>query len=176
VSALCRRFGISHKTGYKWLKRYAEGAVTGAVEGAVKAWQDRPRRPGSSPRRSSGTREEAGEAATPWKRFEHRDQAQDEFDRGRLIHNRERPHEALSMQPRAIPPARAACLACCRPSNTASTTACARSHTAAGSASGDGTSTSPKPWPDKPSPCTLASMQRTRSKSISAIHFSFPSI
>ncbi|MDR1661143.1 MAG: hypothetical protein LBR95_01750 [Azoarcus sp.] len=42
----------------------------------------------------------ASEAATLWKRFEHRDQAQDELDRGRLIHNRERPHEALSMQPR----------------------------------------------------------------------------
>ncbi|MDR2260441.1 MAG: helix-turn-helix domain-containing protein, partial [Azoarcus sp.] len=26
VSALCQRFGISRKTGYKWLKRYDGGA------------------------------------------------------------------------------------------------------------------------------------------------------
>jgi transposase-like protein len=25
----CRRFGISTKTGYKWLKRFEEGGVTG---------------------------------------------------------------------------------------------------------------------------------------------------
>lgn len=40
VSELCRRFGISRKTGYKWLGRAAEGLA------------DRSRRPANSPRRS----------------------------------------------------------------------------------------------------------------------------
>lgn len=38
---LCRRFGISRKTGYKWLERYREGGV--------KALADRTRRPQRSP-------------------------------------------------------------------------------------------------------------------------------
>ena len=38
---LCRRFGISPKTGYKWLKRYRQGGVAGL--------EDRSRRPLSSP-------------------------------------------------------------------------------------------------------------------------------
>lgn len=37
-SLLCRRFGISRKSGYKWLKRYRAGGV--------QALRDRPRRPG----------------------------------------------------------------------------------------------------------------------------------
>jgi putative transposase len=41
VAELCRRFGISRKTGYKWLKRFDEG---GAAELA-----DRGRRPRRSP-------------------------------------------------------------------------------------------------------------------------------
>lgn len=36
-SELCRRYGISRKTGYKWLNRYAEQGVEGL--------QDRSRRP-----------------------------------------------------------------------------------------------------------------------------------
>lgn len=44
IRALCRRFGISPKTGYKWLKRYAAGGVAGLV--------DRSRRPHTSPRRT----------------------------------------------------------------------------------------------------------------------------
>jgi transposase InsO family protein len=43
VSALCRRFGISRPTGYKWLRRAREGA------GSL---QDRSRRPRTSPRRT----------------------------------------------------------------------------------------------------------------------------
>lgn len=44
VSALCRSFGISRKTGYKWLKRHgAEGAAGLA---------DRSRRPRCSPLRT----------------------------------------------------------------------------------------------------------------------------
>lgn len=39
---LCRGFGISAKTGYKWLGRFAEGGVAGLL--------DRSRRPKSSPR------------------------------------------------------------------------------------------------------------------------------
>jgi transposase InsO family protein len=41
---LCRRFGISRKTGYKWRQRYREKGVTGLA--------DRSRRPEHSPRRS----------------------------------------------------------------------------------------------------------------------------
>ena len=44
LSQLCRRFGISRKTGYKWLKRYREGGES--------ALADRSRRPHHSPRRS----------------------------------------------------------------------------------------------------------------------------
>jgi transposase InsO family protein len=42
---LCRRFGISPKTGYKWLKRYKQDGVAGL--------EDRSRRPLSSPTRTS---------------------------------------------------------------------------------------------------------------------------
>jgi transposase InsO family protein len=45
ISELCRRFGISRKTGYKWLKRYREDGESGLA--------DRSRRPHHSPRRSS---------------------------------------------------------------------------------------------------------------------------
>jgi transposase InsO family protein len=51
MSALCQRFGISRKTGYKWLKRYAEGTP--------EALQDRSRCPVRSPRRTHGMLEEA---------------------------------------------------------------------------------------------------------------------
>lgn len=43
ISRLCSRFGISRKTGYKWLHRHGEGADEWA--------RDRSRRPGHSPRR-----------------------------------------------------------------------------------------------------------------------------
>ena len=45
MSDLCRRFGVSRKTGYKWLSRYASSGVSGL--------SDRSRRPRSSPRRTS---------------------------------------------------------------------------------------------------------------------------
>ena len=45
ISELCRRFGISRKTGYKWLKRYQAEGESGLA--------DRSRRPHHSPRRSS---------------------------------------------------------------------------------------------------------------------------
>ena len=51
MSALCRRYGISRQTGYKWLKRYLS---TGNVE----ALSDRSRRPRHSPRRTSLEREQ----------------------------------------------------------------------------------------------------------------------
>src|SRR5215213_6914806 len=41
VAALCRRFGVSRKTAYKWLRRHRDGAESGLA--------DRPRRPRSSP-------------------------------------------------------------------------------------------------------------------------------
>ena len=49
ISELCRRFGISRKTGYKWLKRNREGGDSGLA--------DRSRRPHHSPGRSSGETE-----------------------------------------------------------------------------------------------------------------------
>ena len=47
LSGLCRAFGISRKTGYKWLRR--ERAA-----GSVAALADRSRRPQHSPRRTTG--------------------------------------------------------------------------------------------------------------------------
>jgi len=44
VRQLCHRFGISRKTGYKWLKRYREAKESGL--------RDRSRRPWQSPKRS----------------------------------------------------------------------------------------------------------------------------
>lgn len=41
LSALCREFGISRKTGYKWLKRYCDEGLSGL--------EDRSRRPQHSP-------------------------------------------------------------------------------------------------------------------------------
>ncbi len=48
---LCARYGISRKTGYKWVDRYVEGGA-GALE-------DRPRTPRSSPRRTPAETEQA---------------------------------------------------------------------------------------------------------------------
>lgn len=45
VSRLCQRFGISRKTGYKWLGRYRAAGPAGLA--------DRSRRPGASPRRTA---------------------------------------------------------------------------------------------------------------------------
>src|SRR5258705_12979769 len=50
-SELCRRFGISGETGYKWLDR--------AVEGGADWSADRSRRPHGSPRRSAAALEAA---------------------------------------------------------------------------------------------------------------------
>lgn len=50
VAALCRGFGISRKTGYKWLHRAKSGPA---------ALSDRPRRPRSSPRRTPEVMEAA---------------------------------------------------------------------------------------------------------------------
>jgi len=44
ISELCRQFGISRKTGYKWLKRFQEGGKAALV--------DRPRRPHHSPNKT----------------------------------------------------------------------------------------------------------------------------
>jgi transposase InsO family protein len=44
VSALCHRFGISRQTGHVWLRRYREGES---------GFEDRSRRPHTSPRRTS---------------------------------------------------------------------------------------------------------------------------
>jgi len=46
TSAACRQFGISRKTGYKWLRRYAAEGLDGLA--------DRPRRPRSSPLQVGG--------------------------------------------------------------------------------------------------------------------------
>ena len=52
VAELCRRFGISRKSGYKWMGRYEEGQKNGGLE-------DRSRRPKSSPKRTIEPVEEA---------------------------------------------------------------------------------------------------------------------
>lgn len=49
MRALCRQFGISPKTGYKWLARQAAGLQGGLAQAAL---QDRSRRPLHSPTRS----------------------------------------------------------------------------------------------------------------------------
>ncbi len=51
MSQLCRQFGISRKTGYKWLKRYRKEGESGLA--------DRSRRPHRSPKRSSEVLEAA---------------------------------------------------------------------------------------------------------------------
>lgn len=53
VSQLCRAFGISRKTGYKWLGRYVTG------RDAAASLADRSRRPRASPRQTPGKVEEA---------------------------------------------------------------------------------------------------------------------
>lgn len=52
ISELCRRFGISRKTGYKWLGRVIE--ARGLNEEVGTAVLDRSRRPLHSPRKTSG--------------------------------------------------------------------------------------------------------------------------
>jgi transposase-like protein len=52
VSQLCRRFGISRETGYKWLRRFREAGER--QEGLM----DRSPRPHTSPRRTSPSVEE----------------------------------------------------------------------------------------------------------------------
>jgi transposase-like protein len=37
---LCERYGISAKTGYKWLRRYEEGGVTNLVERSRVGWHE----------------------------------------------------------------------------------------------------------------------------------------
>ncbi len=44
ISALCQRFGISRKTGYKWLKRYRPDNLA--------SLEDRPRKPQKSPKQT----------------------------------------------------------------------------------------------------------------------------
>jgi len=51
MTALCHQFGISRRTGYKWLARYAES-------GTFTALTDRSRRPGHSPQRTNTTHEQ----------------------------------------------------------------------------------------------------------------------
>jgi transposase InsO family protein len=51
MAELCRQFGVSRKTGYKWRKRYQQ-------EGGLVALQERSRRPLRSPRRTEGTLEQ----------------------------------------------------------------------------------------------------------------------
>jgi transposase InsO family protein len=51
MTALCRGYEVSRKTGYKWLRRYQSS-------GTIEALRDRSRRPQHSPRRTSKTAEE----------------------------------------------------------------------------------------------------------------------
>jgi transposase InsO family protein len=55
MAALCREFGISRPTGYRWRRRFAEAqSITGVVE--------RSRRPARSPSQTPGDKEERVEA------------------------------------------------------------------------------------------------------------------
>jgi transposase-like protein len=45
IRDLCRRYGISPKTGYKWIARFTDGGIN--------ALEDKSRRPRRSPRRTS---------------------------------------------------------------------------------------------------------------------------
>jgi len=61
IALLCRRYGISRKTGYKWLSRYVADGVSGL--------QDRSRRPRLNPNKTSQEMEErilSVRAAHPW--------------------------------------------------------------------------------------------------------------
>lgn len=51
LSALCREYGISRKTGYKWLQRFAQAGAAGL--------QDASRRPHRSPQRTEASQEAA---------------------------------------------------------------------------------------------------------------------
>ncbi|HKJ68392.1 MAG TPA: leucine zipper domain-containing protein, partial [bacterium] len=51
MSQLCRRFGISRKTGYKWLHRWRQAGAAGL--------RDQSRRPQTSPRQTPPPVEEA---------------------------------------------------------------------------------------------------------------------
>ena len=51
ISELCRRYGVSRKTGYKWVGRYRHAGVTGLT--------DRSRRPHRSPRQTAPALEAA---------------------------------------------------------------------------------------------------------------------
>src|SRR3954454_20185542 len=55
ISVLCRRFGVSRRTGYKWMGRYRAGGAA--------ALADRSRRPHRSPARSGEDLERLVEAA-----------------------------------------------------------------------------------------------------------------
>ena len=52
LSELCRRYEISRKTGYKWLKRYEKA-------GSIEALKDQTRRPHHSPGRTNSRHEQA---------------------------------------------------------------------------------------------------------------------
>lgn len=51
ISALCRRFGVSRTTGYKWIRRYKAEGKDGL--------KDQSRKPRSSPNKTSDRVEEA---------------------------------------------------------------------------------------------------------------------
>jgi transposase InsO family protein len=51
ISELCRRFGVSRITGYKWVRRFGAGGLAGL--------EDRPRRPVNSPGRTAAEVESA---------------------------------------------------------------------------------------------------------------------
>ena len=51
ISELCRRFGISRKTGYKWINRFQASGYSGLA--------DRSRRPKTSPTKTGGATEKA---------------------------------------------------------------------------------------------------------------------
>jgi len=112
VSALCRRFDISRKTGYKWLRRYREGL------------KERSRRPNRSPNQlwqmdfkghfplvgegrchaltivddHSRFPRSLKEELLQYGSYQALPECQADFDQWRSTYNLKRPHEALDLQ------------------------------------------------------------------------------
>jgi transposase-like protein len=113
VASLCRSYGVSRRTGYKWLKRYSR-------EQGLESLRDRSSKPRSNSRAVSTVLEDSIVAARklnptygPRKLRAMLETAnppeatlaaqQRSFDRFRKRYNEDRPHEALGQ----IPPSRA---------------------------------------------------------------------
>ena len=97
LSTLCQRFGISRKTGYKWLARDRDEGRAG-----VAVTHSRPYHPQTlgKDERFHGTLTREVLRHVQWRDPAH---VQTALDRWRDVYNQERPHEALGL---AVPASR----------------------------------------------------------------------